>query len=239
MVFASRRTVELDQQLEGQESLLDKRQDREALLRLSAVGVVEDENGSARHAVQRDLTAHTGRPEFPPWAIALVAPTSLRAPWGWRRSDHADRRRWRHRSANPIVRSRLSAFADRIAMRSRDGRDPCRRHAAVFRIAINARVPTRSRELRQSCFVVATSTPPPRGPRPAPRGYGGRAGLRACSNPASSCVEVVARGYVETPGSDPPAGLLFDYQHFWSHEPRASEPRSWRRFGCCSERSTP
>jgi hypothetical protein len=102
-------------------------------------------------------------PTFPPCAIALVAPTSLRAPSGWRRSDHADRRRWRHRSANPIVRSRLSAFADRIAMRSRDGRDPCRRHAAVFRIAINARVPTRSRELRQSCFVVATSTPPPEG----------------------------------------------------------------------------
>jgi hypothetical protein len=64
-VFASRRSVELDQQLGGQESLLDKRQDREALLRLSAVGVVEDENGSARHAVQCDLTAHTGRPDVP------------------------------------------------------------------------------------------------------------------------------------------------------------------------------
>jgi hypothetical protein len=65
MVFASRRSVELDQQLGGQESLLDKRQDREALLRRIAVGVVEDENGSARHAVQRDLTAHTGRPDVP------------------------------------------------------------------------------------------------------------------------------------------------------------------------------
>jgi hypothetical protein len=52
MMFASRRTVELDWQLEGPESLLDKRQDREALLRLIAVGVVEDENGSARHAVK-------------------------------------------------------------------------------------------------------------------------------------------------------------------------------------------
>ena len=65
MVFASRRTVELDQQLEGQESPLDKRQDREALLHLIAVGVVEDENGSARHAVQCDLTAHTGRADVP------------------------------------------------------------------------------------------------------------------------------------------------------------------------------
>ena len=65
MVFASRRSVELDQQLEGQESLLDKREDREALLRLIAVGVVEDENGSARHAVQCDLTAHTARPDVP------------------------------------------------------------------------------------------------------------------------------------------------------------------------------
>jgi hypothetical protein len=65
MVFASRRSVELDQQLGGQESLLDKRQDREAPIRLIAVGVVEDENGSARHAVQCDLTAHTGRPDVP------------------------------------------------------------------------------------------------------------------------------------------------------------------------------
>jgi hypothetical protein len=38
---------------------------------------------------------------------------------------------FRQPPTNPIVRSRLSAFADRIEMRSRDGRDPCRRGAVV------------------------------------------------------------------------------------------------------------
>jgi hypothetical protein len=89
MVFASRRTVELDQQLGGQESLLDKRQDREALLRLSAVGVVRTR--VVPLVTRSNVTSQRTQPDptFPRWAIALVAPTSLRARSGWRPRDGA------------------------------------------------------------------------------------------------------------------------------------------------------
>jgi hypothetical protein len=89
MVFASRRTVELDQQLGGQESLLDKRRiarrcfasSRLVLLRTRMVPLVTRSNVTSQ-PTQAD-------PTFPRWAIALVAPTSLRARSGWRPRDAA------------------------------------------------------------------------------------------------------------------------------------------------------
>ena len=67
---------------------------RLVLLRTRMVPLVTRSNLTAQRT-QAD-------PTFPRWAIALVAPTTLRARLGWRRCDHADRRRWRDRFATRL-----------------------------------------------------------------------------------------------------------------------------------------